>query len=93
MMMVTYTASSDFRPSAPKELWKGDFSAGNGASCGMPGVSSSNYDVTPDGRRFLMIKEQPGSLVGTKVVVVLNWADQLKEMSRAREGAARATND
>jgi Tol biopolymer transport system component len=93
MMRVSYTSSSEFRPSAPKLLWEGNFSAGNGASCGMPGVSSSNYDVTPDGQRFLMIKEQSGSIDGTNVVVVLNWAEQLKETSRARAAAARATND
>jgi hypothetical protein len=93
MMMVAYTASSDFRPSAPTLLWSGDFSAGNGASCGMPGVSSSNYDVTRDGQRFLMVKEQSGSTDGTKLVVVLNWTDRVKEMSRARVTAGRTTND
>ena len=78
MMAVSYSSGSEFRASAPRELWKGEYSAGNGASCGMPGVSSSNYDVTPDGQRFLMVKEQSGSIDGTKVVVVLNWADKLK---------------
>jgi dipeptidyl aminopeptidase/acylaminoacyl peptidase len=92
MMAVSYTSSSEFRASAPKRLWQWQYSAGNGASCGMPGVSSSNYDVTPDGQRFLMVKEQSAPLGGTKVVVVLNWADQLKEMSRARATTARASN-
>lgn len=78
MMAVTYTSGAEFRPSAPKLLWKGAYSAGNGASCGMPGVSSSNYDVTSDGQRFLMVKEQSGSIDGTQVVVVLNWSDRLK---------------
>lgn len=82
MMTVSYTSSSEFRPSAPKRLWQWQYSAGNGASCGMPGVSSSNYDVTADGQRFLMVKEQSGSIDGTKVVVVLNWAEQLKELAR-----------
>ena len=49
----------------------------------MPGVSSSNYDVTPDGQRFVMVKEQSGSIDGTKVVVVLNWADKLKAATPA----------
>jgi eukaryotic-like serine/threonine-protein kinase len=92
MMLVTYTASPAFRPAAPTTLWQGDFSAGNGASCGMPGVSSSNYDVTPDGQRFLMVKEQSGSIDGTKVVVVLNWAERLNER-RDRASRTRATND
>lgn len=78
MMAVRYSSGTQFRASAPKLLWKGSYSAGNGASCGMPGVSSSNYDVTADGQRFLMVKEQSGSIDGTKVVVVLNWSDGLR---------------
>ena len=90
MMVVTYTASDLFHPSAPKPLWKDIYSAGGGASCGMPGVTSANYDVTPDGSRFLMVKD-PNEGFGTKVMVVLNWAEQLKELSRARGQDARAT--
>jgi eukaryotic-like serine/threonine-protein kinase len=78
MMAVTYSAGAEFHPSAAKLLWKDSYSEGNGASCGMPGVSSSNYDVTPDGQRFLMVKEQSGSINGTRIVVVLNWAEGLK---------------
>jgi hypothetical protein len=90
MMVVTYTASNLFHPSAPRPLWKDGYSAGGGASCGMPGVTSANYDVTPDGSRFLMVKD-PNEAIGTKVEVVLNWAEQLKELSRARVADRRAT--
>jgi hypothetical protein len=58
----------------------------------MPGVSSSNYDVTPDGQRFVMVKEQSGSLDGAKVVVVLNWSRGLKDLPRADTPASRAAN-
>jgi eukaryotic-like serine/threonine-protein kinase len=88
MMAVSYTSGPTFRASAPRELWKDPYSAGNGASCGMPGVSSSNYDVTADGQRFLMVKEQAGSIDGTKLVVVLNWARTL-----ADKAAAKRTSD
>jgi len=91
MMAVSYTSSSSqFRASAPKLLWKWQYSAGNGASCGMPGVSSSNYDVSPDGQRFLVVKEQTGPVDGTKAVVVLNWSDHVKSLGSAT--AARASN-
>lgn len=93
MMAVSYSTASGFRASAPRRLWQDTYSAGNGASCGMPGVSSSNYDVTPDGGRFLMVKEQSASLFGTKVVVVLNWTQGLSEAAPARATAGRATND
>ena len=48
------------------------------SSCGPPGVSSSNYDVTADGQRFLMIKDNDQDVYSTSIVVVLNWAEELK---------------
>jgi len=53
------------------------------SSCGMPGASSANYDVTADGRRFLMIKDNDQDAVSTRVVVVLNFAEELKRLSAA----------
>jgi len=88
MMAVGYASTSGFRASAPKALWKDVYSAGTGASCGMSGVSSSNY-VAPVGGRFLRVKN-PSKGEGTKVVVVLNWADQLKDGSRVRVSDGRA---
>ena len=38
------------------------------------------YDVSPDGQRFLMIKEGDGQLLSSaEFVVVLNWLEELKE--------------
>jgi serine/threonine-protein kinase len=91
MMVVAYTSDATFRPSAPKLLWKASYSAGNGASCGMPGVSSSNYDVAADGSRFLMVKEQTGPLDSSKVVVVLNWLEDVKQRARASMPGAAST--
>jgi len=79
------TTFPQFKASAPKELWKGDYSHGTASSCGMPGVSSSNYDVSADGKRFLMVRDADDDVYGTKIVVVLNWIEQVK----ARERAAR----
>ena len=39
-----------------------------------------NYDVTPDGRRFLMIKESEQVAAATRVIVVLNWFEELKRL-------------
>jgi len=44
------------------------------------------YDVTPDGRRFLMVdtsKDEPPPPV-THMVVVLNWLEELKRRVPAR---------
>ena len=42
------------------------------------GYVRANYDVSPDGQRFLMLKsveQKPAPL--TKIHVVLNWSDEL----------------
>ena len=83
MMVVSVTTSPEFRASAPRQLWEGNYSDGSGASCGMPGVSSSNYDVTPDGQHFLMVRDDD-RVGANRIVVVLNWAEELKTKARAR---------
>jgi serine/threonine-protein kinase len=95
MMAVTYTvsASGEFMASAPKQLWEGDYSHGVATSCGMPTVSSANYDVSPDGERFLMVRDDDNvshdkhvtwpQAFGRQIVVVLNWAEELKAIEAA----------
>jgi hypothetical protein len=79
MMAVSIATAPQLRASAPKRLWEGAYSSGAASSCGMPGVSSSNYDVTADGQRFLMVRDDDAAVYGTKVVVVLNWARELEQ--------------
>jgi hypothetical protein len=51
-------------------------------SCGGPGLTSSNYDVTPDGRHFLMIKDDDqDSVTSDRLVVVQAWADEVRRLS------------
>ena len=90
MMVVSVVTSPVFKASAPRQLWEGMYSHGTGASCGMPGVSSSNYDVTADGQRFLMVRDEDESAFSTKIVVVLNWMEQVKAIERTRAQAAAA---
>ncbi len=87
MMVVSVSTSPAFSASAPRPLWEGTYSRGLGSSCGMPGVGSSNYDVTADGQRFLMVRDDD-DISATRIVVVLNWIEDLK---RAAARAA-ATN-
>jgi serine/threonine-protein kinase len=88
MMAVALTTFPKFEASAPKMLWEGTYSEGTGASCGMPGVSSSNYDVSADGQRFLMVRDDDASAYATKIVVVLNWTEHVKAADRARTQTA-----
>lgn len=88
MMVVSVSTPPQFKASAPKQLWKGAYSQGTASSCGMPGVSSSNDDVSADGQRFLMVRDDDESVFATRVVVVLNWSEQLKAIERARAQTA-----
>ncbi len=47
------------------------------------GLDLRGYDVSPDGQRFLMIKDAPAEPTSTttaaSMVVVLNWSEELKQ--------------
>jgi eukaryotic-like serine/threonine-protein kinase len=82
MMVVPISTASGFTAGRPLELWKGHFSHGTSSSCGPPGFSSSNYDVTADGTRFLMIKDEDlDTARSTQIIVVLGWSDEVRRMS------------
>jgi hypothetical protein len=43
-------------------------------------ATSPNYDVTPDGQRFLMLKPtEQAQAAPTQIVVVQNWFEELKQ--------------
>jgi hypothetical protein len=77
MMVVPVTIGGRFSAGPPAVLWTGHYSLGLSSSCGPPGVSSANYDVSADGQRFLMIKDQDEDMGATSLIVVLHWADEL----------------
>jgi hypothetical protein len=57
----------------------------------MPGPTSSAYDVTADGQRFLMVKDATKP-VGQQVVVVLNFAEEVRAKERLLAQAGRRAN-
>lgn len=70
---VAVDAGAGFAAAAPKGiLEKSYFVLGS--------LAPRSYDVSPDGRRFLMIKEgdAPDGADRPQVVVVLNWTEELK---------------
>jgi hypothetical protein len=82
MMAVGVSAGSGFTAGRPQLLWEGHYSHGMNASCGPPGATSSNYDVTPDGRRFLMIKNATlDQQIARQAIVVLGSADELTRLA------------
>jgi serine/threonine-protein kinase len=88
MAVSVVTSGAELRASAPKMLFEGAYYEGTGASCEMGGPAAANYDVTPDGQRFLMVRDNAGTVFGTRAIVVLNWAEELKAKERARAQAA-----
>ena len=70
MIAVTVTTSPAFAAGKPRSLFE------------IPFESSltfwPNYDVTPDGQRFVMVKRIDQDETPTQINVVLNWADELK---------------
>lgn len=82
MMALAVSTGSGFSAGRPQELWKGAYSHGMSSSCGLPGLTSSNYDVNPDGQRFLMIKDDNrDTATSREVVLVQGWADELNRSS------------
>jgi eukaryotic-like serine/threonine-protein kinase len=81
MMVVAVSLAAGFQAGKPRPLWEGHYSHGMSSSCGPPGVSSGNYDITADGRRFLMVKDNDQDVFSTKLIVVLNWARELTELT------------
>jgi hypothetical protein len=82
MMAVRVSTAPTFQAGRPQELWKGHFSHGMSSSCGPPGTTSSNYDVTADGSRFLMIRDDDQDrTVSKQIVVVLGWAEEVNRIA------------
>jgi len=52
------------------------------SSCGAPGLTSSNYDVSADGQRFLMVRDDDvQSERSSQIVLVQAWAGELGRLS------------
>jgi hypothetical protein len=74
-MAVAIETEPTFRVGIPEELFQGAYFSYRG----------HNWDIHPDGNRFLMIKPPPGeggaiSATGQrKITIVLNWDEELKQ--------------
>jgi serine/threonine-protein kinase len=70
MMVADIATQPGFSSGRPRLLFEGPYE---------PTVFTvANYDVSPDGRRFLMLRRtEHGAAAPTQINVVLNWADEL----------------
>ncbi len=72
MIAVEITTQPGFSAGKPKVLFEGPY---------VPTPSTfPNYDVSPDGQRFLMFKpSEQAQAAPTQINVVLNWFEELKQ--------------
>jgi Tol biopolymer transport system component len=70
MFVVAVVSEPGFSASKPETLFEGRYTAS---------TAGSSYDVSRDGRRFLMVREEQGAAL-TELRVVLNWFEELKRL-------------
>jgi serine/threonine-protein kinase len=71
MMAVDIATQPSFAAGKPRMLFEGQYVR--------TPATATNYDVSPDGQRFLMLKPSDQALaVPTQINVVLNWFEELK---------------
>jgi serine/threonine protein kinase/Tol biopolymer transport system component len=72
MMAVDISAQPGFSAGRPRMLFEGQY---------VPTPATApNYDVSPDGQRFLMLKPVESAVAApTQINVVLNWFEELKQ--------------
>jgi Tol biopolymer transport system component len=70
MMVVEVTESPDLVLSSPRMLFEQRYSYGIGGT-------TANYDVSPNGQHFVMVKDESAS---GRLNVVLNWVEELKRL-------------
>jgi Tol biopolymer transport system component len=71
MMAVDITVQPGFTVGKPRVLFEGSY---------VPTPATiPNYDVSPDGQRFLIVKEDQQAKNLTQINVVLNWFEELRQ--------------
>ena len=70
MMSVPVETQPVFRAGTPRVLFQASGFVGQG-----------NYDVSPDGQRFLMIREKESSNSPKELNLILNWSEELKRLA------------
>jgi Tol biopolymer transport system component/tRNA A-37 threonylcarbamoyl transferase component Bud32 len=71
MMAVDVRTGPAFNAGTPKMLFEGSYDQRGGGN-------GPNFDISPDGQRFLMIKTAGQPSASGQINVVLNWFEELK---------------
>jgi len=73
MMAVEISTHPTFSPGKPSPLFEGQYGGTGGAR-----AVRADYDITPDGQRFLMVQAQERDT--GQIHVILNWFEELKRL-------------
>ena len=71
VMAVPIATESGFRAGKPRVLLTGNYSMR---------FPQASYDISPDGERFLMIKQEGGRKGRSEIRVILNWFEELERL-------------
>jgi len=72
MMAVEIATQPGFTAGKPRVLFEGQYRPSP--------ATFPNYDVSPDGQRFLMLRPvEQAQAAPTQINVVLNWFEELKQ--------------
>ena len=73
MVVSVEVTGQSFQWGTARVLFEGTFSGFGGTT------GPRNYDLSPDGKRFLMIKDAVvAESAGPQIIVVQNWFEELK---------------
>jgi hypothetical protein len=79
LMSVPVKRGTTWTAGTPTRLFQAPYFRGGGGS------DSRTYDASPDGKRFLMIKQDvPGNQPAARIVVVQHWLEELKRLVPAK---------
>jgi hypothetical protein len=79
LMALKVTTEPSFSLETPKTLFRGTYAARSG--------SNISWDISPDGKRFLMTKDAGTTGAGDsprRINIVLNWFEELKQRMPAK---------
>jgi hypothetical protein len=79
MMAAAIVTHPRFSAGKPKVLFAGQFEPSPSP------VPTANYDVSPDGQRFLMVKPGGRDQAPTQINIVPNWFEELKRKVPTRK--------
>ena len=82
MSVKVATEGDSFRASRPEVVFEGNFLGGLRGVL-LPGFNFPDYDVSADGKRFVMFQGSTEGALATEAKVVLGWFEELQRLSEA----------